>query len=119
MKMLRIILKMMLKTALVLSALLITVFYFVFFSPRPPLSIDPATLVGDGSQINYCQLPVLDGNGKMAKDIAKGNTPGCSFASYPRIKKHPSLGADATSFLRKTDRPVRPLGTLKRMEMSN
>ena len=82
-KMLHIAWKMLFKTALVLSALLIAVFCFVYFSPRPPLSIDPATLMGDGSQINYCQLPTLNGSGKKAKDIAKGNTPGCAYTHFP------------------------------------
>ena len=82
-EMLHIAWKMLFKTALLLSALLIGVFCLVYFSPRPPLSIDPATLKGDGSQINYCRLPVLDGNGKKAKDIAKGNTPGCAYSHFP------------------------------------
>ena len=43
-EMLHIAWKMLFKTALLLSALLIGVFCFVYFSPRPPLSIDPATL---------------------------------------------------------------------------
>jgi hypothetical protein len=81
--MLRKIWKMLIRTALTLSALVIALFCFVFFSPRPPLSIDPATLIGDGSQINYCSLAVLDGSGKMAKDIAKGNTPGCAYDHFP------------------------------------
>ena len=29
-------------------------FYLLFLSARPPLSIDPATLAGDGSTIKYC-----------------------------------------------------------------
>lgn len=57
--------------------------WLVFFSPRPPLTIDPATLAGDGSRINYCELPVLDGSGKMAADIPKGNTPGCAYSHFP------------------------------------
>ena len=69
MKMLRKVWTILLRTALILSALVIALFCFVFFSPRPPLSIDPATLIGDGSQINYCQLAALDGSGKMAKEV--------------------------------------------------
>ena len=82
-KMLRKVWTILLKAALILSALVIALFCFMFFSPRPSLSIDPATLIGDGSQINYCQLPALDGSGKMAKDIAKGNTPGCAYDHFP------------------------------------
>jgi hypothetical protein len=58
-------------------------FSALFFWPRPPLTTDPATLAGDGSTLNYCELPELDGGGKMAVDIAKGNTPGCSYTHFP------------------------------------
>ena len=47
------------------------------------LTTDPATLAGDGSIIDYCELPLLDGSGKMAADIPKGNTPGCSYTHFP------------------------------------
>lgn len=68
----------------VAAALLVVCgFSFMYFSPRPPLTIDPATLAGDGSTINYCELPELDGSGKMAVDIPKGNTPGCSYSHFP------------------------------------
>ena len=75
--------KILLSAVLTFSTLVVAIFCFVFFSPRPPLSIDPATLAGDGSRIDYCQLPILDGSGKMAKDIAKGNTPGCAYDHFP------------------------------------
>ena len=58
-------------------------FWLIFFSPRPPLTIDPATLAGDGSLVDYCKLPVLDGLGKRAIEIPKGNTPGCSYDHFP------------------------------------
>ncbi|MDG1441088.1 MAG: hypothetical protein P8R02_00220 [Pseudomonadales bacterium] len=57
--------------------------WLMFFSERPPLTTDPATLAGDGSTINYCELPVLDGRGKQAIDIPKGNTPGCYYDHFP------------------------------------
>lgn len=41
------------------------------------------TLAGDGSTINYCELPKLDGSGKRAADIPKGNTPGCGYEHFP------------------------------------
>lgn len=66
-----------------LAVILAGVAWLALFSPRPPLTIDPATLAGDGSSINYCQLPVLDGTGKRAVDIPKGNTPGCSYEHFP------------------------------------
>ena len=58
-------------------------FLFVFFSSRPEMMTDPAALAADGSLINYCELPVLDGRGKQAVDIPKGNTPGCSYDHFP------------------------------------
>ena len=58
-------------------------FYLAFLTERPPLTTDPATLAGDGSDLDYCELPVLDGSGKLAVDIAKGNTPGCSYSHFP------------------------------------
>lgn len=63
--------------------LLLAAFSFAYLSPRPPLSIDPATLAGDGSTLDYCDLPVLDGSGKRAADIPKGNTPGCGYDHFP------------------------------------
>ena len=70
--------------AAVLLVLLFGVgFWVMFFSERPPLTIDPATLAGDGSTLNYCEMPVLDGSGKLAVEIPKGNTPGCSYDHFP------------------------------------
>ncbi len=69
-----------LAVAVVIAAVL---FWIAFFSPRPPLTIDPQTLAGDGSLIDYCDLPVLDGSGKNAVDIPKGNTPGCAYEHFP------------------------------------
>ena len=70
--------------AAVLLVLLFGVgFWVMFFSERPPLTIDPATLAGDGSTLNYCEMPVLDGSGKLAVEIPKGNTPGCSYYHFP------------------------------------
>ena len=75
------------KVALWVSTVLVVGFlvavWAIFFSPRPPVTTDPATLAGDGSAIDYCQLPQLDGSGKLAGDIPKGNTPGCSYTHFP------------------------------------
>ncbi len=75
--------KYILGTLSVLIVIVTGAFWFIFFSSRPPLTIDPATLAGDGSALNYCELPALDGTGKMAADIPKGNTPGCSYTHFP------------------------------------
>ena len=75
--------KILLTTVLIVAALLVGAIWLAFFSARPPLSIDPATLAGDGSTLDYCELPKLDGSGKDAIDIAKGNTPGCGYSHFP------------------------------------
>jgi hypothetical protein len=75
--------KFIVRTSYGLAIVLLLAFWALFFSPRPPVTTDPATLAGDGSVINYCELPVLDGNGKVAADIPKGNTPGCSYTHFP------------------------------------
>lgn len=75
--------KWLLRFCLTLMALFMAAFWQLFFSSRPPLTTDPATLAGAGSTINYCELPLLDGSGKMAVDIPKGNTPGCSYQHFP------------------------------------
>jgi len=81
--MLKTIAKLLTRLLAVLALGAFALFVFAFFSPRPPLTTDPATLAGDGSTINYCELPTLDGKGKAAADIPKGNTPGCSYAHFP------------------------------------
>ena len=75
--------KIVLRSLIILVVCFLAAFWGIFFSPRPPLTTDPATLAGDGSVIDYCDLPVLDGSGKLAADIPKGNTPGCSYAHFP------------------------------------
>jgi len=64
-------------------SLILGVFWLAYLSPRPPLTIDPDTLAGDGSVLNYCELPTLDGTGLLASDIPKGNTPGCAYDRFP------------------------------------
>jgi len=70
-------------TLIVLASCLVLAFWLLYVSPRPPLTTDPATLAGDGSLVDYCELPELDGRGLMAADIAKGNTPGCGYSHFP------------------------------------
>ena len=71
------------KTLIALVACLVLAFWALYFSPRPPLTTAPATLAGDGSLVDYCELPDLDGGGLMAADIPKGNTPGCGYKHFP------------------------------------
>ena len=75
--------KWLLRTVTTVVALFLAAFWQLYFSTRPPLTIDPATLAGDGSALDYCDLSVLDGSGKRAAEIPKGNTPGCGYAHFP------------------------------------
>ena len=75
--------KVLLALVLIPLGLFLALFWLAYLSSRPPLTTDPATLAGDGSAINYCELPVLDGSGKRAADIPKGNTPGCGYSHFP------------------------------------
>jgi len=75
--------RILFRLLMVLVLLVGAAFGALFFWPRPPLTTDPATLAGDGSKLNYCELPNLDGSGKRAIDIPKGNTPGCRYSHFP------------------------------------
>ncbi|MEM1113329.1 MAG: hypothetical protein AAGI11_15560 [Pseudomonadota bacterium] len=75
--------RVLLSLATLLAGLAIFLIWLGFFSQRPPLTIDPATLAGDGSALNYCELPDLNGSGKRAIEIPKGNTPGCAYSHFP------------------------------------
>ena len=75
--------KWLIRIVVVLSMLFLVAFWQLYFSPRPPRTTDPETLAGDGAAVNYCALPRLDGTGKMARDIPKGNTPGCAYDHFP------------------------------------
>jgi len=81
--MIRKLLKYALRAMATVTVVLLGLLIFAFFSPRPPLTIEPATLAGDGSTLDYCALPLLDGSGKLAADIPKGNTPGCGYKHFP------------------------------------
>lgn len=70
-------------TVATIFAVLVGAIWLAFFSARPINSTDPATLAGDGSTLNYCKLPKLEGGGKTAAEIAKGNTPGCRYEHFP------------------------------------
>ena len=75
--------KWLIRIVVVAAILFLAAFWQLFFSESPPLTIDPVTLAGDGGALDYCDLPVLDGKGKTASDIPKGNTPGCSYSHFP------------------------------------
>lgn len=75
--------KLLLFSLVILLCLSTFLFWLGFLASRPPLTTDPATLAGDGSTIDYCDLPTLDGSGRRASDIPKGNTPGCGYSHFP------------------------------------
>lgn len=76
-------LKWLLRAVISLLVFFLVLTWLAVFSSRPPLTTDPDTLAGDGAAVNYCDLPELDGRGKLAADIPKGNTPGCSYSHFP------------------------------------
>lgn len=55
----------------------------LFLWPRPPDTTDPAIFTADGADLDYCDLPVLDGQGPAAADIPKAYTPGCGWQRWP------------------------------------
>ena len=56
---------------------------YAFLMPRPMDTTDKSIFEGDGRQVNYCELALLDGSGKNANDIPKAYTPGCSLEDVP------------------------------------
>ena len=66
-----------------LAFLVIGLLFYAFLVPRPLDTTDPAVFLEDGRSIDYCDLPLLDGSGKLANDIPKAYTPGCSYATIP------------------------------------
>ena len=51
--------KLMVRLALFSFAVVAVIVWLLFFSDRPENQIDPFTLAGDGSALNYCELPPL------------------------------------------------------------
>jgi len=75
--------KWFLRIPIAIALLFLVAFAQLFLSSRPPLTTDPISLAGDGSTLDYCDLPILDGRGKQADEIPKGNTPGCAYSHFP------------------------------------
>ena len=55
----------------------------LFLWPRPPDTTDPRVFEGEGGEVDYCDLAVLDGVGPGADDIPKAFTPGCGYERFP------------------------------------
>lgn len=56
---------------------------YAFVIPRPLDTTDSSIFLKDGKTVNYCDLPDLDGSGKLADDIPKAFTPGCGLTQIP------------------------------------
>ena len=67
----------------IVAVLVGSLLFYAFALPRPPDTTDPAIFLQDGRAVNYCDLPLLDGSGKLADEIPKAYTPGCSYTTIP------------------------------------
>ena len=67
----------------IMTVLLIGLLFYAFLVPRPVDTTDPTVFLQDGRSLDYCELPKLDGSGKLANDIPKAYTPGCSYTTIP------------------------------------
>lgn len=56
--------------------------------PRPPDTTAPWVFSGDGAELNYCDLPDLNGVGLAADEIPKAYTPDCGFTRMPMPVLH-------------------------------
>ena len=65
------------------ALLVIGLLFYAFLIPRPTDTTDPTIFLQDGRSVNYCDLPELDGSGKLANEIPKSYTPGCSYTTIP------------------------------------
>ena len=65
-------------------AILVASLAIIFFVlPRPTDTTEARVFEGDASQVDYCDLPVLDGSGKNADEIGKAFTPDCGWTRFP------------------------------------
>ena len=56
----------------------------LLFFPRPGNLTPDHVYEGSAQAINYCQLPILDGSGLLAKEIPQGHTPNCGYEVFPK-----------------------------------
>ena len=76
--------KWILRILVVLFSIPVLFFLTIWLFPRPADTTPDWVFEGDGSELNYCELPVLDGSGLTSKDIPQAFTPGCGYTSYPQ-----------------------------------
>ena len=70
--------------AAVLVSLPFILFMLAWLYPRPVDTTPSWVFDGDGTEINYCQLPLLDSSGATSKDIPQAFTPGCGYTVFPK-----------------------------------
>ncbi len=75
----RLLFKILASVALIVVALL----GMLFLYPRPVDTTELRVFVADGADVDYCELPDLNGQGLMANDIPKAFTPGCGWQRWP------------------------------------
>lgn len=75
--------KTLMIAALIVTAPLMALAFFLFLMPRPTDTTEPRVFEGDASLIDYCDLPQLNGNGKRAAEIPKAYTPQCGWTVFP------------------------------------
>jgi len=68
----------------VLVLLPVSLFLLIWLFPRPHDTTPAWVFEGDGTDINYCDLPLLDGSGLTSKDIPQAFTPGCGYTVFPK-----------------------------------
>jgi hypothetical protein len=58
----------------------------MFWWPRPQDTTEARVFAADGAQLDYCVLPLLDGNGPSSAEIPKAYTPSepnCYYTMFP------------------------------------
>lgn len=68
----------------VLLSLTLSLFLLAWLFPRPLDTTPSWVFDGDGTEINYCDLPDLDGSGLMSDEIPQAFTPGCGYTVFPK-----------------------------------
>jgi hypothetical protein len=76
------------KRVLIILAVLLSIPVLLFLTlwlyPRPADTTPAWVFEGDGAELDYCDLPVLDGSGLMSEDIPQAFTPGCGYTTFPQ-----------------------------------
>ena len=76
------------KKILIAMAILLSIPVLLFLTawlyPRPVDTTPDWVFAEDGSELNYCELPELDGSGLKANGIPRAYTPGCGYTQYPQ-----------------------------------